>query len=323
MHPRPCRRDARCRMSRGRSSPRRPRPSGSALLPSPRTAASRMQPDGLHAEAVLTELAERDDLLGECARDVRGLPGQVARRQAAAAGRARARARAARARQLRARRARDHLPSAARTDGLREGHAAIACGRRGDPARDDARKAAGVPHLAEGDALPHGGEAARVRPAQPLAPRGRPRRQLRAAGPRARVRHAGQRAARGSSSATVCAYAGRSTGSTPGTATRSSPTTRAAARGYPVARWEQDHRMQAALYMLAVRELRGLEPAGGVYLPLADRKDGPRGPGARRGGGRVGRRRCGQRPARSRRGPGRARARTRAGARDRRADPRR
>jgi PD-(D/E)XK nuclease superfamily len=36
--------------------------------------------------------------------------------------------------------------------------------------------------------------------------------------------------------------------------------------------------MQAALYMLAVRELRGLEPAGGVYVPLADRKDGrPRG----------------------------------------------
>ena len=49
-------------------------------------------------------------------------------------------------------------------------------------------------------------------------------------------------------------------------------------KGYPVARWEQDRRMQAALYMLAVRELRGLEPAGGVYVPLADRKDGrPRG----------------------------------------------
>jgi RecB family exonuclease len=49
-------------------------------------------------------------------------------------------------------------------------------------------------------------------------------------------------------------------------------------KGYPVARWEQDRRMQAALYMLAVRELRGLEPAGAVYVPLADRKDGrPRG----------------------------------------------
>ena len=49
-------------------------------------------------------------------------------------------------------------------------------------------------------------------------------------------------------------------------------------KGYPVARWDEDRRMQAALYMLAVRELRGLEPAGGVYVPLADRKDGrPRG----------------------------------------------
>jgi ATP-dependent helicase/DNAse subunit B len=48
-------------------------------------------------------------------------------------------------------------------------------------------------------------------------------------------------------------------------------------KGYPVARWEADRRMQAALYMLAVRELRGLEPAGGVYVPLADRKGKPRG----------------------------------------------
>ncbi len=48
-------------------------------------------------------------------------------------------------------------------------------------------------------------------------------------------------------------------------------------KGYPVARWEQDRRMQAALYMLAVRELTELEPAGGVYLPLADRKSKPRG----------------------------------------------
>lgn len=48
-------------------------------------------------------------------------------------------------------------------------------------------------------------------------------------------------------------------------------------KGYPVARWEQDRRMQAALYMLAVRELLGLEPAAGVYVPLADRKGQPRG----------------------------------------------
>jgi ATP-dependent helicase/DNAse subunit B len=48
-------------------------------------------------------------------------------------------------------------------------------------------------------------------------------------------------------------------------------------KGYPVARWEQDRRMQAALYMLAVRELKGMDVAGGVYVPLADRKGKPRG----------------------------------------------
>ena len=48
-------------------------------------------------------------------------------------------------------------------------------------------------------------------------------------------------------------------------------------KGYPVARWEQDRRMQAALYMLAVRELLDLEPAAGVYLPLADPRGQPRG----------------------------------------------
>jgi ATP-dependent helicase/DNAse subunit B len=49
-------------------------------------------------------------------------------------------------------------------------------------------------------------------------------------------------------------------------------------KAYPVARWEPDRRMQAALYMLAARELLGLEPAGGVYLPLAEQKKGqPRG----------------------------------------------
>ena len=48
--------------------------------------------------------------------------------------------------------------------------------------------------------------------------------------------------------------------------------------GYPVARWEVDRRMQAALYMLAAEELLGLQPAAGVYVPLADPKKGqPRG----------------------------------------------
>jgi RecB family exonuclease len=38
--------------------------------------------------------------------------------------------------------------------------------------------------------------------------------------------------------------------------------------GYKVASWEKENRFQAALYMLAVRELLGLRPAGGVYVPL-------------------------------------------------------
>jgi ATP-dependent helicase/DNAse subunit B len=46
---------------------------------------------------------------------------------------------------------------------------------------------------------------------------------------------------------------------------------------YPVAKWEEDNRLQVALYMLAVRELLGLEPVGGVYVPLADPKGKPRG----------------------------------------------
>jgi ATP-dependent helicase/DNAse subunit B len=46
---------------------------------------------------------------------------------------------------------------------------------------------------------------------------------------------------------------------------------------YPVAEWEDKHRLQAAVYMLAVRELLGLEPAGGVYVPLAGRERRPRG----------------------------------------------
>ena len=40
-------------------------------------------------------------------------------------------------------------------------------------------------------------------------------------------------------------------------------------RVLPAARWEKERRLQVALYMLAVRELLQLEPAGGVYVPLA------------------------------------------------------
>ncbi len=37
---------------------------------------------------------------------------------------------------------------------------------------------------------------------------------------------------------------------------------------WPVARWQVDDQLQVALYLLAVRELLGREPAGGVYQPL-------------------------------------------------------
>jgi ATP-dependent helicase/nuclease subunit B len=45
----------------------------------------------------------------------------------------------------------------------------------------------------------------------------------------------------------------------------------------PVARWQTDRRLQAAIYMLAVKRMLGLDPAGGVYVPLAGREPKPRG----------------------------------------------
>ena len=38
--------------------------------------------------------------------------------------------------------------------------------------------------------------------------------------------------------------------------------------GWPVARWREEDQLQVALYMVAVRELLGREPVGGVYQPL-------------------------------------------------------
>ena len=49
------------------------------------------------------------------------------------------------------------------------------------------------------------------------------------------------------------------------------------AEKYKVASWERENRFQAALYMLAVKERLGLEPAGGVYEPLGSRRREPRG----------------------------------------------
>jgi len=39
-------------------------------------------------------------------------------------------------------------------------------------------------------------------------------------------------------------------------------------RAYPVARWEPDGHLQVGVYMLAVKQLLGLEVVGGVYQPL-------------------------------------------------------
>jgi ATP-dependent helicase/DNAse subunit B len=46
---------------------------------------------------------------------------------------------------------------------------------------------------------------------------------------------------------------------------------------YRVAEWRDRNRLQAALYMIAARELLGLKPAGGVYVPLAGGERRPRG----------------------------------------------
>ena len=48
-------------------------------------------------------------------------------------------------------------------------------------------------------------------------------------------------------------------------------------KAFKVADWEKERRLQVALYMLAVRELMELEPAGGVYVPLRGKDRRPRG----------------------------------------------
>jgi ATP-dependent helicase/DNAse subunit B len=46
---------------------------------------------------------------------------------------------------------------------------------------------------------------------------------------------------------------------------------------YKASEWREKNRLQAALYMIAARELLGLKPAGGVYVPLAGKERRPRG----------------------------------------------
>jgi ATP-dependent helicase/DNAse subunit B len=45
----------------------------------------------------------------------------------------------------------------------------------------------------------------------------------------------------------------------------------------PAAKWVEERQLQAAIYMLAVDEVLGLEPVGGVYAPLASKDPEPRG----------------------------------------------
>jgi ATP-dependent helicase/DNAse subunit B len=48
-------------------------------------------------------------------------------------------------------------------------------------------------------------------------------------------------------------------------------------QGWAVARWRLDHKLQVALYMLAVRDLLGLDPVAGLYQPLGGEDLRPRG----------------------------------------------
>ena len=130
-------------------------------------------------------------LLGQRARDLRGLPGEVARGPAAVPRGARAGSRADGSRPLRARGAGAHAAAVARAHGRPARDAREPARGRADPARGAARAAVVVQALPEADARARGGAAARVRPAALPAPRGRARRAVRAGGARARLRHAG------------------------------------------------------------------------------------------------------------------------------------
>ncbi len=101
---------------------------------------------------------------------------------------------------------------------------------------------------------------------------------------------------RRSSWARTCACAGSSTGSTPsadGHAIVRDYKSGSARPEHQGARWESDRQLQVALYMIAVRELLGLEPVAGFYQPLGGRRPaGPRRvPEGRRAGRPPGRQR--------------------------------
>ena len=60
-----------------------------------------------------------------------------------------------------------------------------------------------------------------------------------------------------------------------------------ASKGFPRATWAADGHLQAALYVLAARELLGLDPAGALYQPLRGKDIRPRG-GVRAGAAAAG-----------------------------------
>ena len=92
------------------------------------------------------------------------------------------------------------------------------------------------------------------------------------------------------------------------------------ADSYKVSSWESENRFQAALYMLVVERLLTLRAAGGVYLPLGERRAPARDGGQGGGRARLGLRQ--QRPPGPRGVPGEARVGARAGARHRLPDAR-
>ena len=142
------------------------------------------------AAPLLAHLAARERRLGERARALRRLPGQVAGGEPAAARGARARPRADGPRRSYAHAVLEHTfrRAAPRRRASRRVTPANLAAGRAHPARGARRAARRVPALPEPDARPRRRAPARVRPAALPAPRGRARRPLRARAPRAALR---------------------------------------------------------------------------------------------------------------------------------------
>ena len=239
-------------------------------------AAARNEPDppplpAPVSEPVLAQLDARRTEGARAARDVRGLRGALAGRGAAAPGAGDAGPGGDAPRLAGPRGAGDDAAAAARRDRLRGAHAGLA---PGGPAgagrgarRDRARGRKGARRRRGGRWRPTSSATSATRPS---TARGWSRRSSSgASGARAtstaRSRSAISRS-RGGSTASTSAPAAR----------RSCATTRARAR-YAGAGWAEGGCVQVALYMLAARELLGLEPVGGLYQALWARDSRPRG----------------------------------------------